>query len=136
MDVYKILHNRKNELEDQLRALYTKTTEISTELENIKQVTNYLDNNVLPIVLNEVFVKYMTHIEAYCNWAKLSNGENPDESFMRGVEEKIGISENAKKAFREEMLIKNSAYHRKGKEFNVYSHDRLREAIERYCIAR
>ena len=37
---------------------------------------------------------------------------------MRSIEEQIGISDNAKKSFREEMLIRISAYARKGKKFD------------------
>ena len=50
---------------------------------------------------------------------------------MRSIEEQIGISENAKKAFREEILIRMSSYARKGKKFDFSTHERLREAIEK-----
>ena len=50
---------------------------------------------------------------------------NPDEKLMRSIEEQIGISENAKKAFREEILIRISAYASKGKRFDYNSHERF-----------
>ncbi|KYD02654.1 PrkA family serine protein kinase [Heyndrickxia sporothermodurans] len=83
---------------------------------------------------------YLDNVEAYCNKAKLYDpltGEeiNPDEKLMRSIEEQIGISENAKKAFREEILIRISAYARKGKRFDYNSHDRLREAIQKKLFA-
>ncbi|MGD6801379.1 PrkA family serine protein kinase [Rossellomorea aquimaris] len=83
---------------------------------------------------------YLDNVEAYCNKAKLRDpltGEeiNPDEKLMRSIEEQIGISENAKKAFREEILIRISAYARKGKRFDYNSHDRLREAIQKKLFA-
>jgi len=59
----------------------------------------------------------------------------PDEKLMRSIEEQIGISENAKKAFREEILIRISAYARKGKKFDYQSHERLREAIQKKLFA-
>lgn len=79
---------------------------------------------------------YLDNVEAYCNRNKLRDpitGEelDPDERLMRSIEEQIGISENAKKAFREEILIRISAYARKGKRFDYNSHNRLREAIEK-----
>jgi len=79
---------------------------------------------------------YLDNVEAYCNKNKLRDfltGEemNPDEKLMRSIEEQIGISENAKKAFREEILIRLSAYARKGKRFDYNSHERLREAIQK-----
>ncbi|MFD3448857.1 PrkA family serine protein kinase [Microbacteriaceae bacterium 4G12] len=83
---------------------------------------------------------YLDNVEAYCNKAKLRDlltGEemSPDEKLMRSIEEQIGISENAKKAFREEILIRISAYARKGKRFNYNSHERLREAIQKKLFA-
>ncbi|BAB04748.1 PrkA family serine protein kinase [Halalkalibacterium halodurans] len=83
---------------------------------------------------------YLDNVEAYCNKSKLRDpltGEEmqPDEKLMRSIEEQIGISENAKKAFREEILIRISAYARKGKKFDYNSHERLREAIQKKLFA-
>ena len=83
---------------------------------------------------------YLDNVEAYCNKAKLRDpltGEemSADEKLMRSIEEQIGISENAKKAFREEILIRISAYARKGKRFDYNSHERLREAIQKKLFA-
>lgn len=83
---------------------------------------------------------YLDNVEAFCNKIKLRDaltGEeiNPDEKLMRSIEEQIGISENAKKAFREEILIRISAFARKGRRFDYRSHDRLREAIQKKLFA-
>jgi serine protein kinase len=83
-----------------------------------------------------LFENYLDNVEAYCNWQKIRDpltGEemDPDERLMRSIEEQIGISENAKKAFREEILIRMSSYARKGRTFDYGTHDRLREAIEK-----
>jgi serine protein kinase len=87
-----------------------------------------------------LFENYVDNIESYCNWTKIKDpltGEelDPDERLMRSIEEQIGISENAKKAFREEILIRISTYARKGKQFDYSSHERLREAIEKKLFA-
>lgn len=87
-----------------------------------------------------LFENYLDNVEAYCNWSKIRDpltGEemDPDERLMRSIEEQIGISENAKKAFREEILIRMSSYARKGKTFEYATHDRLREAIEKKLFA-
>jgi serine protein kinase len=79
---------------------------------------------------------YLDNVEAFCNSQKMTDpitGEeiDPDEKLMRSIEEQIGISENAKRAFREEIMIRISTYARKGKKFNYSSHERLREAIEK-----
>lgn len=83
---------------------------------------------------------YLDNVEAYCNKNRLRDpltGEemNPDEKLMRSIEEQIGVSENAKRAFREEILIRISAYARKGKRFDYNSHERLREAVEKKLFA-
>ncbi|GGG75300.1 PrkA family serine protein kinase [Paenibacillus radicis (ex Gao et al. 2016)] len=87
-----------------------------------------------------LFENYLDNIESYCNWAKIKDpltGEemDPDERLMRSIEEQIGVSENAKKAFREEILIRISSYSRKGKKFDFTSHERLREAVEKKLFA-
>lgn len=83
---------------------------------------------------------YLDNVEAFCNQKKLTDPLtdeeiNPDEKLMRSIEEQIGISENAKKSFREEILIRISSYARKGKRFDYRSHDRLREAIQKKLFA-
>lgn len=87
-----------------------------------------------------LFENYLDNIEAYCHWGKITDpltGEemDPDERLMRSIEEQMGISENAKKMFREEILIRLSSYSRKGKTFDYSSHERLREAIEKKLFA-
>jgi serine protein kinase len=84
--------------------------------------------------------KYLDNVEAYCNKEKIKDPiteeeVEPDEKLMRSIEEQIGISENAKNTFRQEILIRISSYARKGKAFEYKSHERLREAIEKKIFA-
>lgn len=79
---------------------------------------------------------YLDNVEAYCNKEKIKDPISeeeiePDERLMRSIEEQIGISENAKNTFRQEILIRISSYSRKGKAFEYNSHERLKEAIEK-----
>ena len=83
---------------------------------------------------------YLDNVEAFCNKSKLRDPiteeeVEPDERLMRAVEEQIGVTETAKKAFREEILIRLSALARRGARFDYTSHDRLREAIEKKLFA-
>ena len=83
---------------------------------------------------------YLDNVEAFCNKNKLRDPltdeeMNPDEKLMRSIEEQIGISENSKKSFREEILIRISAYARKGKRFDYNSHESLRKAIQKKLFA-
>lgn len=85
-------------------------------------------------------ITILDNVEAYCNSSKLFDpmtGEelDPDEQLMRSIEEQIGVSENAKKSFREEILIRISINARKGKVFQYTSHERLKEAIEKKLFA-
>lgn len=83
---------------------------------------------------------YLDNVEAYCNKEKMKDpiteeDLDPDERLMRSIEEQIGISENAKNTFRQEILIRISSYSRKGKTFEYNSHERLKEAIEKKIFA-
>ena len=85
------------------------------------------------------FNNYLDNVEAFCNKTKLRDPiteeeVEPDEKLMRSIEEQIGVTENAKKAFREEILIRLSLA-RRGKPFDYRSHERLREAIEKKLFA-
>jgi predicted Ser/Thr protein kinase/intein/homing endonuclease len=83
---------------------------------------------------------YLDNVEAYCNKTKVRDpitdeDMEPDEQLMRSIEEQIGISDNAKKAFREEILIRISSLARRGQAFDYTSHERLKEAIEKKLFA-
>ncbi|MHB9092453.1 MAG: PrkA family serine protein kinase, partial [Chloroflexota bacterium] len=83
-----------------------------------------------------LFDNYMDNVEAYCNKSKMHDPITEqeieaDERLMRAIEEQIGITETAKKTFREELLIRLSAASRRGQRFDYRSHERLREAIEK-----
>ena len=83
---------------------------------------------------------YLDNVEAYCNKERIKDPiteeeVEPDEQLMRSIEEQIGVSENAKNTFRQEILIRISSYSRKGRQFEYTSHERLKEAIERKIFA-
>ncbi len=83
---------------------------------------------------------YLDNVEAYCNKTKVKDpiteeDMEPDERLMRSIEEQIGVSQNAAKAFREEILIRISSLARRGQTFDYTSHERLKEAIEKKLFA-
>jgi serine protein kinase len=83
---------------------------------------------------------YLDNVEAFCNKTKLRDPitdeeQEPDEHLMRSIEEQIAVSENAKRSFREEILIRISSLARKGQTFDYTSHERLKEAIEKKLFA-
>jgi serine protein kinase len=79
---------------------------------------------------------YLDNVEAFCNKTKVADPIteeeiDPDEHLMRSIEEQIGVSENRKRQFREEILIRISSLARRGQAFDYTSHERLQEAIEK-----
>ncbi len=83
---------------------------------------------------------YLDNVEAYCNKTKVRDpiteeDMDPDEQLMRSIEEQIGITDNAKRTFREEILIRISSLARRGQTFDYTSHERLKEAIEKKLFA-
>src|SRR2546421_5900176 len=83
---------------------------------------------------------YLDNVEAYCNKERIKDPiteeeMEPDEQLMRSIEEQIGITDNAKNTFRQEILIRISSYARKGRSFEYNSHERLKEAIEKKIFA-
>lgn len=87
-----------------------------------------------------LFNNYLDNVEAFCNRSKLRDPiteeeMEPDDKLMRSIEEQIGITENAKKAFREEILIRISSLARRNQRLDYRSHERLKEAIEKKLFA-
>lgn len=83
---------------------------------------------------------YLDNVESYCNKTKMRDPitdeeMDADEHLMRSIEEQIGVSENSKRSFREEILIRISSLARKGMTFDYMSHERLKEAIEKKLFA-
>ena len=87
-----------------------------------------------------LFNNYIDNAEAYVNKSKIkdnSTGEelNPDEEFMRNIEEKIGISEASCKGFRADVTSYMFYLVRNGGKLDYTSYEPLKEAIEKKLIA-
>lgn len=87
-----------------------------------------------------LFNNYLDHAEAYVNMTKLkdkSTGEqlDPDEKFMRSIEEQIGISEGSAKGFRSDVTSYMFYLVRKGGKIDYTSYEPLKEAIEKKLTA-
>ncbi|MCL6561849.1 MAG: protein prkA [Firmicutes bacterium] len=79
--------------------------------------------------------QYLNHLEAYVSGRPLEDplteeAHPPDERLMRGIEEAIGVSENAKRTFREEVWFRISTLSRRGERFDYRAHPGLKAAIE------
>ncbi len=83
---------------------------------------------------------YLDNVDAFCNRTKVkdpitSDDVEPDERLMRSIEEQIGVSENAKREFREGIMRSVASVSRRGGNFGVGSDERLKEALEKKLFA-
>ncbi|MUV87117.1 serine protein kinase PrkA [Natronomonas sp. CBA1123] len=80
--------------------------------------------------------KYMDHVMAYIDDDTVEDEitgreQEPDEKFLRDVEEKLNVPEDRKDDFRQEVSNWVSRRAREGDTFNPQDNDRLRRALER-----
>ena len=83
--------------------------------------------------------KYLDEVEASLDQREVTDpitGESrdPDERFMRSVEDQIHVSESGKATFRQEVVRKAMVAYKKGERFTLDSHARLHEAIKQYLF--
>lgn len=83
-----------------------------------------------------LFNNYIDNAEAYVNKTRLKDkatGEelNPDEKFMRSIEEHIGISESSAKGFRTDVTSYMFYVMRNGGKIDYTAYEPLKEALEK-----
>jgi serine protein kinase len=79
--------------------------------------------------------KYLDEVEAKLDNRKvkdpITNDErDPDERFLRAVEEKIHISDSGKESFRQEVVRKAMGAYKRGDKFTLDSHAPLHDGVE------
>ncbi len=88
----------------------------------------------------DLFNNYLDHAEAYVNKTKIkdsSTGEElePDEEFLRSIEEQINISSTAAKGFRQDVTSYMFYIMRNGGQIDYTCYQPLKEAIEKKLTA-
>ncbi|MBB3048315.1 serine protein kinase [Litorivivens lipolytica] len=83
--------------------------------------------------------KYLDEVEAALDKREVkdpitSETRDPDERFLRAVEEKINVSDAGKQTFRQEVVRKAMVAYKNGEKFTLDSHARLKEAMEKYLF--
>ncbi|MDN5849939.1 MAG: serine protein kinase [Nitrococcus sp.] len=83
--------------------------------------------------------KYLDEVEATLDNREVvdpitGEARQPDERFLRGVEEKINISDAGKHTFRQEVVRKAMVAYKRGEKFTLDTHARLKEAMEKYLF--
>ncbi len=87
-----------------------------------------------------LFENYMRNATAFCLKRKITDRVtqeemDPDEKLMRSIEEMIGISEIAKREFRQGLFVFKSDAVDRGDEFSFKTYMPLQEAIEKKLMA-
>lgn len=114
-------------IQDNIRKEYNKVLEkeiTKAFIQSFKEQAESLFNN------------YLDHAEAFVNKTKIkdkSTGEQlePDEKFMRSIEEQIGISDSSAKGFRSDVTSYMFYLVRKGAKIDYTSYEPLKEAVEK-----
>lgn len=143
---------------DVLRAMRDGLQDISANEEEYRRYLGFLDetrkdyDEIAKKEVQRAFVysyeqsaktlldNYLDNVDAFCNRTKVkdpitSDDVDPDERLMRSIEEQIGISENAKREFREGIMRSVASVSRRGGSFGVGSDERLKEALEKKLFA-
>ena len=86
-----------------------------------------------------LFNSYLDNAEAYTIKSKVKDKvtkeeRQPDEDFMKSIEENIGISGSAKDGFRSDVTAYMFAKMRRGEKVDYKAYEPLKEAIEAYLI--
>jgi len=87
-----------------------------------------------------LFDNYMDNAEAFTTKQKMkdrvtSEEREPDEKFMKAIEEQIGIVGSARDGFRSDVTAYMFTKMRRGQKVDYKSYEPLKEAIESYLIA-
>ncbi len=87
-----------------------------------------------------LFNNYLDHAEAYVNKTRIKDrntGEElePDERFMRSIEEQIGITDTSARGFRQDVTAYMFFVLRNGGKLDFNSYEPLKEAIEKKLTA-
>ncbi len=87
-----------------------------------------------------LFQNYLDHAEAYVNKTRVKDrntGEElqPDEAFLRSVEEQIAIVGSAAQGFRQEVMAYLWAKSRRGERVSYTSYEPLKEAVEKKLMS-
>jgi serine protein kinase len=83
-----------------------------------------------------LFQNYLDHAEAYVNKTKVRDRNtkeelNPDEGFLKSIEEQIAIIGSAAEGFRQEVIAYLWSVSRRGEKISYKSYEPLKEAIEK-----
>jgi serine protein kinase len=85
---------------------------------------------------NDLFQRYLDHAEAFVNKTKVKDAATreelqPDEGFLKSIEEQIAIIGNAADGFRRDVIAHLWTQTRRGEKVSYRDYEPLKEAIEK-----
>lgn len=89
---------------------------------------------------DSLFQNYLDHAEAYVTRTKVKDRNTkeelePDEAFLRSIEEQLAIVGTAADGFRQEVIAYLWSIGRRGEKINYESYEPLKEAVEKKLMA-
>ena len=89
---------------------------------------------------NALFQNYLDHAEAYVTRTKVKDRNTneelqPDEAFLKSIEEQIAIVGTAADGFRQEVIAYLWSIGRRGEKISYESYEPLKEAVEKKLMA-
>lgn len=126
-----VMINSKDQLEKYKEALEIVREELDSLLKKDIREAISMDDGAMQTLCSN----YVDNVKAYSQREKIRNKysnklEEPDERFMRTIEEKIDIPESRKDDFRRELMNHIGAIAIEGKTFTYESNDRLKKALD------
>lgn len=90
-------------------------------------------------MIRGLFLKYVENVKSYTQSSQIKNDftkklENPDENFMRSIEEYINVPERTKDDFRKQIMNTIGAYAVDGKKFDFDSNSSLYQGLQAKLI--
>lgn len=149
LDILRALRNNfghhigfsEEEAERYLRLLMADKASVNSEYREVaKKEVNRAFLFAYEDQAQNLFENYIKNTTSFCLKKKMSDqvtGEpiEPDEKLMRSIEEMIGVSENAKREFRQGIFVFKSDSIDQGKNFDFKSYQPLNDAIEKKLMA-
>ena len=156
------LSDSDNDIVTPISVLHALQTQVSEQIINEDDRSRYLEllqkvvrDEYLKILETEIakafisayseqaqslFDSYLDHAEAYTTHSKLKDRVTkeemqPDENFLKTIEEQIGIVGSSRDGFRSDVTAFMFAKMRRGEKVTYDSYGPLREAIESYLIS-
>lgn len=129
---------KQTELADDTRKQYLEFLQDVLHKEYLKMLENEITKAFVYSYqeqAEQLFLNYMDHVEAYVNKTKVKDRNTkedlqPDEVFLKSIEEQIAIVGTACDNFRQEVIAYLWAAMRRGEKLSYRSYEPLKDAIE------